>query len=418
MLGKAGLNRRVPKPRPTPITEAQLTGWSMVASFGKLLNEHASHIAPNKWERHGLRELDRQTYFGLFLFGLFNPVVDSMRALCSATRLGRVQEALGRQGPVNISGFSDAQHVFDPGILEPVMQGLLAESLARCLPATKIGRITPELLRVFDSTLWKVVPRMGWANWRHQHCEQKAVRLHVKLRLADLQPDEVILTEGKICERAAMRKMLKPGEFYLGDRNYGADHALFPELVEMGCGFVLRMRDGTVWEVIENHPISPAAAAEGVTLDAMVRIGHKGRGGVQRVVVMKRPGMAEPLVLVTSEAPDSLERPGSARALPPPLGGGDLFPLAQMPGALPPLVCGKPRGSEDPDLSVSHQGAAARRPARQQAQQAHDGTAPLAPTRLGQRRGTGPPAGRRGSGQATAGRQEKQSLRQSRGQCD
>jgi IS4 transposase len=116
----------------------------------------------------------------------------------------------------------------------------------------------------------------------------------------------VILTEGKICERAAMRKMLKPGEFYLGDRNYGADHALFPELVEMGCGFVLRMRDGTVWEVIENHPISPAAAAEGVTLDAMVRIGHKGRGGVQRVVVMKRPGMTEPLVLVTSEAPDSL----------------------------------------------------------------------------------------------------------------
>jgi hypothetical protein len=46
------------------------------------------------------------------------------------------------------------------------------------------GRITPELIRVFDSTLWKVVLRMKWANWRHQHCEQKAVRLHVKLRPA------------------------------------------------------------------------------------------------------------------------------------------------------------------------------------------------------------------------------------------
>ena len=67
------------------------------------------------------------------------------------------------------------------------------------------------------------------------------MRLHVMLRLADLQPDDTIITEGKICERAAMRRMLKPGEFYLGDRNYGADHALFPELVEMGCGFVLRM---------------------------------------------------------------------------------------------------------------------------------------------------------------------------------
>jgi hypothetical protein len=34
---------------------------------------------------------------------------------------------------------------------------------------------------------------MGWANWRHQHCEQKAVRLHVKLRLADLQPGGVVV---------------------------------------------------------------------------------------------------------------------------------------------------------------------------------------------------------------------------------
>ena len=306
MLDNIELNSRVPKPRPKPITDEQLTGWSMLASFGRLLEEHGSQIAPNRWERHGLRELDRHTYFGLFLFGLFNPVVDSMRALCSATRLGRVQEAFGREGPVHLSSFSDAQHVFDPEILEPVMQGLLVESLAHCLPATKIGRLTPELIRVFDSTLWKVVPRMGWANWRHQHCEQKAVRLHVKLRLADLQPDDTIITEGKICERAAMRRMLKPGEFYLGDRNYGTDHALFPELKAMGCGFVLRMRGETTWVVVEHHPIPPEAVAEGVTLDAMVRIGRQGRGGVQRVVVLERPGMAEPVVLVTSEAPDSL----------------------------------------------------------------------------------------------------------------
>jgi hypothetical protein len=103
-----------------------------------------------------------------------------------------------------------------------------------------------------------------------------------------------------------MRWMLKPGEFYLGDRNFGADHAVFPELVEMGCGFVLRIRDGTIWEVVEHHAISPEAAAEGVKLDAMVRLGHSGRGGVQRVVVLERPGMTEPVVLVTSEPPASL----------------------------------------------------------------------------------------------------------------
>jgi hypothetical protein len=278
----------------------------MLAKFCGLLEEHGGRIAPNRWERHGLRELDRHTYFGLFLFGLFNPVVDSMRALCSATRLKRVQQVFEREGPVHISGFSDAQRVFDPEILEPVMQGLLAESLAACLPTTKIGRITPELIRVFDSTLWKVVPRMAWANWRHQHCEQKAVRLHVKLRLADLQPDGTLITEGKICERAAMRRMLRPGEFYLGDRNYGADLGLFGELEEMGCGYALRLCNGVTWEVVQHHPIPPEAVAEGVKLDAMVRLGQRGDGIPRRVIVLERPGMKEAVVLVTSEPLDTL----------------------------------------------------------------------------------------------------------------
>jgi IS4 transposase len=53
-------------------------------------------------------------------------------------------------------------------------------------------------------------------------------------------------------------------------------------------------------------PTGRKTVAQGVTLDAMVRLGHRGGGGLQRVVVLKRPGMAEPVVLVTSEAPDSL----------------------------------------------------------------------------------------------------------------
>lgn len=161
------------------------------------------------------------------------------------------------------------------------MRSLLAESLAR-QPAglKKIGRITPDLIHIFDSTVWKVVTRMKWAAWRHQHCRQQAVRLHVKLRLVDLQPGGIEISEGKICERAAMRRLLKPGEFYLGDRNYGTDHGLFAELDEIGCGYVLRLRNESTWEMVENHPLSPAAVAGGVILDAMVRLGSRGAGGL------------------------------------------------------------------------------------------------------------------------------------------
>ena len=292
----------VSRSNPHALTEAQLHGWKLLEKFLGVLDQMAGVIAPQRREDHGLRDLDRRAYFGLFLFGLFNAVTASMRALCSATQLPRVQRLLDLKGPVAISGFSDAQHVFAPEILEPVLSGLLGESLARNLSSTKIGRLSPELIRVFDSTLWKVIPRMQWARWRHQHVEQRAVRLHVKLRLADLQPVETEISEGKICERAAMRRMLQPGEFYLGDRNYGADHGLFAELEEMGCGYVLRLNNTTTLEgIVEDYPLSPEAAAHGITCDGLVRIGVSGRGGVRRVVRFQRPGMKEEVILVTSE---------------------------------------------------------------------------------------------------------------------
>jgi Transposase DDE domain len=296
----------VAKPRQQPFTESQLAGWKLIERFLGLLDKSVDRIAPDQRETHGLRELDRRTYFGLFLFGLFNPIVSSMRSLCAASGLKRVQSTFDREGPVAISGFSDAQRVFAPEILEPVVRGLLAESLARTLPANAIGRITPEMIRVLDSTLWKVVPRMAWAEWRHQGVEQKAVRLHVKLRLADLQPDGTEVSEGRICERAAMRRLLKPGEFYLGDRNYGTDHSLFGELEEMGCGYVLRLKNKTILEAVEHYPVPPEAAAQGVVSDAMMKIGERGRGGIRRVVIVMRPGMEEAVVLVTSEPHDVL----------------------------------------------------------------------------------------------------------------
>ena len=217
------------------ITEKQLSRWKLLSRFIDLLDKHGSQIAPQRREVHGLRELNRNTYFGLFLFGLFNPVVTSMRALCAATRLNRVAKTLDLQRPVAISGFSDAQHVFSPAILEPVLRELLVKSLAKQMGPIKAGRFSPEAIRIFDSTVWKVVTRMCWAKWRYQHGQQNAVRLHIKLRLVDEQPGDFRVTEGKICERAAMRQMLSAGEFYLGDRNDAADFGLFDELDALGC---------------------------------------------------------------------------------------------------------------------------------------------------------------------------------------
>lgn len=109
----------------------ELGAWKLLERFIGVLDKHGASVAPDPRKTHGLRQLDRRTYFGLFLFGLFNPVVGSMRGLCGATRIERAAGMLDRQGSVAISGFSDAQHVFSPDILQPVMRELLTESLAR-----------------------------------------------------------------------------------------------------------------------------------------------------------------------------------------------------------------------------------------------------------------------------------------------
>ena len=120
------------KLRMQTLTEEKLGSWKLLERFIRVLDQYGESIAPKPRESHGLRELDRRTYFGRFLFGLFNPVVASMRGLCGATKIKRVAEMLGRQGPVAISGFSDAQHVF-----------------------------SPELIHIFGSTVWKAVTRIA-----------------------------------------------------------------------------------------------------------------------------------------------------------------------------------------------------------------------------------------------------------------
>ncbi len=65
-------------------------------------------------------------YFCLFLFSLLNPVVDSMRGLCAASHLKRVQEDVCTR-PVSLGSFSEARGVFEPELLKRVFLPLACE---------------------------------------------------------------------------------------------------------------------------------------------------------------------------------------------------------------------------------------------------------------------------------------------------
>jgi hypothetical protein len=285
------------KPR---LREKDLSRWKLLADFQARLaavlpEEPVGTFADPR------RQLGQSEYLSLLLFGLFNPVVDSMRGLCAATELHRVQEEVCG-GPVSLGSFSEAQAVVDPALLHKVFAELAAEPQ----PCTGDRRLEPyrDRLQAIDGTLWPALPRMAWAIWRWQHGRESALKAHVTFNLLEEKPVGVIIAPAKRCERAVWREAWQAGAFYVGDRYYGEDYGLFEELPAAGCAFVLRLRQEALFTVVEEFPLSEADRAASVTFDGLVRLGRRTeRAPVRLVRVQTEEGE---LLLVTSQPPQEL----------------------------------------------------------------------------------------------------------------
>ena len=72
----------------------------MIAEFQARLAAVAGPAPEGTWS-DPRRQLGQGDYLSLLLFGLFNPVVESMRGLCAASGLRRVQKEVCGQ-PVSL----------------------------------------------------------------------------------------------------------------------------------------------------------------------------------------------------------------------------------------------------------------------------------------------------------------------------
>lgn len=290
----------------TSLEAGALRHFNLIRRFQQVLDEVSPAHPVHPTEHDPRRTLHRRDYFSLFLLGLFNPVLTSMRALCKASRLRRTQQMLGVQ-PVSLGSFSEAQSLFEPALLEAVLQHLCADA-APASPA-RIGGVDLACLRVVDSTLWHVLPRMDWATWRSQYKDQRAVRLHIKYRLADGLPAAGIPARGTLCERKALRQQIKSGEFYIGDRNYGQDYDFLEELSARGCGFLVRLRERqAIVQTQHSRGLDAADVSAGVCRDEDILLGRTARyeRGPFRLIVVDREDMEEPVWLVTNQRADQL----------------------------------------------------------------------------------------------------------------
>ena len=262
------------------IDEKKLSCWKLLDEFRVRLAK-AQAAAPKIEKRLGgpERKLLEADYFCLFLFGLLNPVVDSMRGLCAASHLTRVQQDICTR-PVSLGSFSEAQSVFDPELLRQVFLELAGE-IPTAWGDSRLAHFADNL-KLIDGTLLPALPRMHWALWLND--KNRAAKLHLKFTVLRQAPSDVAITEGNSCERKALRQLMQKGETIVGDRYYGLEYGLFEEMRQLGVSFVIRIRNKPRMEIIEELPLTDEDRAAGVTWQGMVKLGDKWQGDPVRVV--------------------------------------------------------------------------------------------------------------------------------------
>jgi hypothetical protein len=262
----------VGKAKETRVGEAALPvvqGGKYVRLVGTLLQ--ALHSAGTERDRAGNRQLFYDQYATLLLLYFFTPTVTSLRGVQQLSTLAKVQQRWGIPRTA-LGSLSEAATVFDATLLQDVISELALRAWTRAPqgnPALPKGDLALlQDLVAIDGSLLPALPRMVWAVWQDE--QHRAAKMHVAFAALRQVPVGVTVTAGNGSERNQARELVQPGGFYVFDRGY-VDYALFADLHMLPCSFVVRVKEDAAYEVEQEHDVSSAARAAGVTYDVELR---------------------------------------------------------------------------------------------------------------------------------------------------
>ncbi len=279
------------------LTEKDLQNWNLLQVFEEAVERVFAKAALHPTFSDPARRLSYRPYLSLFLFGLFNPVVESMRGLCAITELKRVQKEVSR-GTVSPASFSEMQHVLDPDLLRQVFGEVMKQTPGN--PQADVRLVHLNLIAQ-DGSLWSALPRMAWAEYGvGRNGDAKGVRLHLRFHVTEDKPVDARITKGSDCERQALRQMCVPGQTNVGDRYYGEDYQLFGEIDQAQACFVIRIKEDAVVNVEEGLPLSAEDRAAGVVRQAWVRLGAREKKRSMRLRLVEIRTGDQHLLLVTN----------------------------------------------------------------------------------------------------------------------
>ncbi len=224
-------------------------------------------------DKAGNRTLHYDEYCLLILLYLFNPIVDSMRGLQQASELKKVQKKLGCSR-ASLGSLSEAVQVFDPALLEPIIDEL-AEELRPIARDPRLKEVR-QIVELVDGTLLRSLPQLAAASWGCQQPGHRhyAWRLHTHFEVERFVPTRMILTDargsGQSHEREVLRCGLQADRCYVLDRGYFA-WLLFDDIVAAGSSYVCRIQENLPLEVEREYALSQEAREAGIVHDALVR---------------------------------------------------------------------------------------------------------------------------------------------------
>ena len=235
------------------------------------------------------------------LLAFFNPAMKSLRTIEDVFDIPAVRKRL-HSPRVRKSTLADAQRVFDPELILPLIESL-KKRLGPVPHDTRLDTLTQKLLAV-DGTFFSVAPRIAWAVYNST--QTGSVRAHMHFDILRGVPDHVTLTAGQDGEGQQLSKTLQPGCLYVTDRGFQS-YQLLSNILAARSDFVTRLRKTACSEVVQHRPLTADDRACGVIADTSVRIGWR-QDQTARLPLLRRVevawvdrnGKAGTLILLTN----------------------------------------------------------------------------------------------------------------------
>jgi hypothetical protein len=225
---------------------------------------------------HGNRELHVDQVLVAHLVAFLSPALQGLRDIEDVFKHRAVRQRFGLPR-IPKSTLSDAQTLFDPALLDPIIADL-RQRVPHLAHDQRLDDLLKELVAV-DGTFFAMAPRVAWALYNkpndtprqpRKSSQRGNIRVDLHFNVISGVPEQAVVTDGRTPEYRTLEALVCPDRFYVLDRAYHCYETL-GAIVAAGSDFLVRLRGDMLFEVLEEHPRSAADHARQIVTHQTVR---------------------------------------------------------------------------------------------------------------------------------------------------